>query len=626
MVFSAHPNYPPFHWEQAGKIVGASVDQAQIILDELNISYESRYAGPWKRVLFKAQQGQIDLILGLKNVPERRPYLAFSESPFYQNPVSVFVAKGKEFEFHHWSDLIDRKGTLNTGDRHGEQFDAFISQSLNTQRITGLKTNFDLLVKGRTQYFITGLFAGRTFLAKYPDNDKVTYLPNPVVVSPVHHGFSKKSECTELIPYFNKRLHELKEEGITTQLIEKNLEKWKGEIPLQPEKTTLKVGLLLASQGQGIGYRELFTQFEKEHPNIDINFSVYNDAQYKQKVAEWSENQEGPDVFYWQAGERLFELVEQNSVRSLDFLRDYENWDEKFPQTIIQQLEYDDHIYGLPFSFYQWGFYYKKSLFDKLGLQAPETWDAFLDVAKVLTDNGMDAIAIGTKNDWPAAAWFDYLNLRMNGLAFYQALLNGQVSYTDPKVRYVLQAWKSIIDQGYFHKGHEKLTWSEAIPLLYHEDAGITLIGNFVEKKIPHELHDNIGFFPFPVINQNVPRFELMPTEIFVLSRWSTKLNESLTLLKFLSKPQTQLKLANGIGYIPATTESSKHISPMSMEGVTLLNKSEDIMQYFDRDTNQAFSKEAIQILSDFLLKPDIEKTITALENERLKTFHQHTP
>ena len=619
VVLSTHPDYPPFHWNQDGKLVGASIDQAKIIFGELDIPFEAKYSGPWKRVLYKAQKGQIDLILGLKNVPERHHYLAYTKAPYYQNPVAVFVAQSRSFVFNNWNDLIGRKGTLSTGDRHGEPFDTFLKNHLTVERINELKINFDLLVKGRTEYFITGLYTGRAFLAKYPDKDKITHLPNPVVVSPIHHAFSKRSDCQSLITHFNARLEEMNHDGVTAQLIENNLKKWKAQTTSQFEKTSLNIGLLLASKGQGKGYRELFSVFENEHPHISINFSVYDDETYKQKVQEWVKNRKGPDVFYWQAGQRLFSLIDQDAIRPLDFLRETEHWDDLFPSQILKQLERDGYIYGLPFSYYHWGFYYKKSLFKRLNLEEPKKWGEFLNVASTLSENDLDAFTIGTKYHWPAAAWFDFLNLRLNGLPFYRALLEGSVSYHDPKVIKVMEIWKHLVDQGYFNKDHKQLTWSEAIPDLLHEKAGLTLIGNFVEKRFSPKVKEDIGYFPFPVLDTEVPRYELMPTEVFVLSRWNTKLSESLTLLRFLSKHETQQTLADQIGYLPATQKVSLSTKPIELEVKELLSKTEGVMQYFDRDTDQRFSQVATRILSDFLVNPNIEQTVSELENERLK-------
>jgi multiple sugar transport system substrate-binding protein len=386
----------------------------------------------------------------------------------------------------------------------------------------------------------------------------------------------------------------------------------------EAQETTLEVGILLANHGQGKGYRELFNRFEAQQPEIQVRLRAYTDQEYKQKLLHWVETRQGPDVFYWQAGERLFELARGNSIRSLNPLWQDAGWETRFSPAIQALMTENGQVYALPFAFYQWGFYYSKPVFERLGLEAPATWNEFTQVAESLKQHGLDAITIGTKFDWPAAAWFDYLNLRINGLAFYQSLLAGKVSYTDPKVRRVLDTWKTLIDAGYFVAAHSTLTWLQAMPELYRKQAGMTLIGNFVESKIPQQKQTEIGFFPFPEIDSSIPRYELMPMEVFVLADWSTKAEQAYTLLKFLAEPETQRTLATGLGYIPATSEGRGEVSRLSQEGVKLLKASQGLMQYFDRDTKQAFSRKAVPVLSRFLREPDVDATLQALEALRL--------
>ncbi|MFC3153116.1 extracellular solute-binding protein [Litoribrevibacter euphylliae] len=618
VVYSGHSNYPPFQWQQDGKIVGAAADVTELILNELKILFESRAVGPWNRVLMSAKQGSIDLVLGLKQVPERKTYLSFIEAPFYQNPVSVFVVKDRAFTFESWEDLIGRKGTLNLGDRHGAAFDAFVNAKLDTERVNGLRANFNLLVSGRTDYFITGLYTGRSFLEKFPDSDKVTFLPQPVLHGVIHHGFSKASDCLELQAYFNQRLQELNDQGVISALVEDNLKKWHAYTPTEYQNTRLKVGLLLANFTQGKSYRALFDQFEETYPNIQIELQAYEDEEYKKRLQQWVREKQGPDVFYWQGGERLFELVRQGVIRDVDTLWNSLEWNRKFSPRIKKLLSYQQRAYALPFAYYQWGFYYKKSLFKRLNLQPPRSWAEFLSVAEALASQELDVFAIGTKHQWPAAGWFDFFNLRLNGLRFYQSLLAGKTSYYHPKVRQVFEHWKRLIDLGYFNADHDELTWSQAMALLYREQAGLTLIGNFAERKFPAKLEGDIGFFPFPMIDPQMNRFELMPVEVFVLSSWSKKPSETRALLKFLSEPLSQLSLSDDLGYIPATNEARDHVTALSLEGAKLLDDSRGIMQYFDRDTDQAFATAAVAVLADFLNKPDIEATTQSLEALRL--------
>ena len=227
VIYTAHPNYPPYQWRQDDKIVGASSDVMALIFEELNIPFESRYVGPWVRVLANAKAGSVDMVLALKKVPERQQYMTFTDSPFYQNPMAVFTVTSNKADYNQWQDLINKRIIVNRGDRYGEKFDAFIHQNLNPIPIDSVKSSFRMLLADRADYYITGLYPGRSYLATV-GLDKLFNAQKPYINNGfIHHGFSKKSPCQSLLPYINKRLAELMDDGTTARILEENLRYWK---------------------------------------------------------------------------------------------------------------------------------------------------------------------------------------------------------------------------------------------------------------------------------------------------------------------------------------------------------------------------------------------------------------
>lgn len=89
----------------------------------------------------------------------------------------------------------------------------------------------------------------------------------------------------------------------------------------------------------------------------------------------------------------------------------------------------NDKQWGIPYTYYQWGIYYRKDIFDKLGLSEPKTWDEFLAVNAKLKANDIAPIAIGTKYLWTAAGWFDYLNMRTFITPNFPKELDGKMGF-----------------------------------------------------------------------------------------------------------------------------------------------------------------------------------------------------
>ena len=72
------------------------------------------------------------------------------------------------------------------------------------------------------------------------------------------------------------------------------------------------------------------------------------------------------------------------------------------------------------------------------------------DVAS-LQAAGVQPITLGNKYLWPAAGWFDYLNMRLNGPLFHLNLTSGRVAMTDARVLEVLRVWdRDLLAPGFF--------------------------------------------------------------------------------------------------------------------------------------------------------------------------------
>jgi polar amino acid transport system substrate-binding protein len=226
VVFSANPDYPPYHWAEGDRIVGASVALTGRILDELGVPWEARHVGPWPRVLKSAEFGQIDLIVSLKPTPEREAYLVFTRSPAFPNPMAVFTTKAKLLKFESPQDLVGKRGGRTAGDRFGDAFDRAAETVLTLEDADSLGINFQKLAAGRIDYVVTGLYTGRAQLAQMGLADRIAPLPHPVNQGTIHHGFSRRSPCAALLEQVDARLAEATRRGLPTRLLEEALLQW----------------------------------------------------------------------------------------------------------------------------------------------------------------------------------------------------------------------------------------------------------------------------------------------------------------------------------------------------------------------------------------------------------------
>ena len=127
----------------------------------------------------------------------------------------------------------------------------------------------------------------------------------------------------------------------------------------------------------------------------------------------------------------------------------------------------DGKQYFVPFYYYPWAVFYRKSVFEKNGYEVPKTLDELMTLGTQMKKDGLTPIAFGDKDGWPAMGTFDILNLRINGYDFHIELMEGKESWEDPKVAKVFDTWTGLLP---LHQaGSLGRTWQEAAQTLPEE-------------------------------------------------------------------------------------------------------------------------------------------------------------
>ncbi|GLR71978.1 ABC transporter substrate-binding protein [Agaribacter marinus] len=381
---------------------------------------------------------------------------------------------------------------------------------------------------------------------------------------------------------------------------------------------TVEIAVLSTSSQQRAVYAKHEKDFEQKHPDIDVNIKFLSDADFKQALSQWLNNANGPEILTWQGGQRLFQLVAQKKVLDLSEFWKKHGLLKKFSVSSTNAISVDDSRYGVPASYYQWGIYYRQSLFDKLSLSPPKTWQDLIKTCEVLLKNEITPITIGAANKWTSAAWFDYLNLRVNGLTYHQELLMGEHSFRSPQVREVFIKWHELLNKGCFTDRFNGWDWSQAMPFLYHKMAGMTLIGNFFASTLPKTLENDFRFVAFPTINPEMPLYEEAPLDLFMVPSY-TKMTPAIEQVLLSLTSTNFLALLNDA----ATTISptAEVLTPSKnyfiSEGQNLLSKAKGVSQFFDRDTKAAMASASTEIFTRFMVHKDIERTLNELEDAR---------
>lgn len=276
----------------------------------------------------------------------------------------------------------------------------------------------------------------------------------------------------------------------------------------------------------------------------------------------------------------------------------------------------DGHVYGLPFEYAPWLFFYRKSLWRARGYEIPRSWDALLALCSRMRKDGLTPVAFADKDGWPAEATFDILNLRLNGYDFHIGLLTGTYKWTDSRVARVFEAWRRLI--AYSPPNSADMTWQEATASLAKKSAGMFYMGTFISGEIAFKdpsgsVLNDIDVFPFPFFGNefDVEKAIEAPADVWLIPSQSpsgkANLDNAKAYLQFWARGSTQLSMARAGGMVPTARDADLGgLGPLSARTAPFVAEAQRITQFMDRDTRPDFAgAQGMQgFLLSFIRKP----------------------
>jgi ABC-type glycerol-3-phosphate transport system substrate-binding protein len=252
--------------------------------------------------------------------------------------------------------------------------------------------------------------------------------------------------------------------------------------------------------------KELVQMFEEANPQIDVVHSIVAHEDFKQAIRAYLTASTPPDVMTWFAGNRARFFIDKGLIMDISDVWESEGWNQSYPKGFRAMSSVNGKQYFVPNSYYWWAIYYRKSTYNQMGFKVPETGEEFWGICEKLKGGGITPITIGTKYRWTAAAWFDYLNMRVNGPEYHINLMLGTERYDDARVKKVFSnTWAPLVQRGYFIDNAASYTWQEAITFMSDGKAAMYLMGGFIRDSYPSEQVDDLDFFRFPVLDSSVP-------------------------------------------------------------------------------------------------------------------------
>jgi len=329
------------------------------------------------------------------------------------------------------------------------------------------------------------------------------------------------------------------------------------------------------------------------------------------------------DVFTWFAGYRMQFFASQSLAADISDV--WSAVGSGFTDALKKASTGEDgKQYFVPFYYYPWAVFYRKSVFQQRGYTPPKTLDEFKALCEKMKTDGLNPIAFADKDGWPAMGTFDYLNMRINGYDFHVKLMAGKESWTSSQVKQVFDTWRGLLP--YHQPGANGRTWQEAAQSLVAKQSGMYLLGAFVGEQFTDADRADLDFFAFPEINSQYKQDAVeAPIDGFMVSKKAKNTSGAKDLMKYLATPDAELLFLKSSPNNVATHKDAdtSGYSQLQKKCAELVGGAKQVSQFLDRDTRPDFASTVmIPSLQSFINNPnDVDGLVKSIEDQKKTIF-----
>ncbi len=330
--------------------------------------------------------------------------------------------------------------------------------------------------------------------------------------------------------------------------------------------------------------------YHAAHPNVTIQSVPIQNEAFPTKVPAALAGNNPPDIYQqWGSGQ---EATQVPSGKLTDLTPYTSSWISQLG-VAANAWQVNGKQYGVPYDLHTVGFWYRKDLFTKAGIASPPTTMTELnaDVAKLKAAH-IAPIAVGSKDKWPDAFWWEYFAVRECATPVLQSSMKA-VNLSAPcfmKAGSDLTAFMSThpFQSGFLGTAAQTGAGSSA-GMVGNGKAAMELQGDWdpgVMAPLTSDkgLNSELGWFPFPAVSGGAgdPTTVLGGGDGFSCTTSAAE-PACADFLKYLDSAAVQAKVVGANVGLPANPAASPALTMPALKQVLTYNHSSPFIQtYFD--------------------------------------------
>jgi raffinose/stachyose/melibiose transport system substrate-binding protein len=380
-----------------------------------------------------------------------------------------------------------------------------------------------------------------------------------------------------------------------------------------------------STTGAGKAYWEkTVADFEAANPNVTIKIQAIQNEDMDGKLQTALNSGDGPDIFMARGGGKLADVVAAG--QAMDITNSIDSATKAAVSAgVLKSFEVDGKIYGMPTAVLPGGVFYSKDMFDAAGITATPTTIPELEAAsESLKKSGVQPIALGGKDAWPAAHWYYFFALRECSQATMNKAAKSR-SFDDACWLKAGQDLESIADAKPFNDGFLTTTAQQgagsSAGLLANHKASMELMGAWDPGVIASLTPDqkplsDLSWFPFPAVDggKGAPDAMMGGVDGFTCAAKAPK-KECPAFLNFIMQKKYQEGYATAFQTLPASKDAQDVVTDPALKTIlAAYNKAPYVSVWLDtlygQSVGNALNASVVDMLAGKGSPADIVKAV----------------